>query len=207
MCIARCTRCLGITLVPLAVVSMLANTLLLFPDLQIQYLLEGHVTKYAIWVPGLWASGFLVLLVARAFISSGSKKDCCGFRSEMLCSFMYVAIAVAGASFCFLMSGTGLAEGPLCKFNVTLSNGNQSQVWGTPLELKNSRDKSYLFDQSRWEGVCEEPRGVVLWNMVLFSVLMASSGLQAVICAVQAINAVLGLVCGPGFRKNKVGPM
>lgn len=60
MCVSQCSRCVGFTLVPLAIICMLANVLLLFPDLQTKYLLEGHVTSEARWSTGIWASGVLV---------------------------------------------------------------------------------------------------------------------------------------------------
>lgn len=51
---------MGVSLVPMAFVCMLANGLLLLPDLKAHYLLDGHVTREARWGTGLWASGFLV---------------------------------------------------------------------------------------------------------------------------------------------------
>uniref|UniRef100_W5MUA5 Transmembrane 4 L six family member 19 n=1 Tax=Lepisosteus oculatus TaxID=7918 RepID=W5MUA5_LEPOC len=196
MCIARCGKALGILLIPLALVSMLANTLLLFPNLQSRYLREGHITKYATLGTGLWASGLLVLPAARVFITSSHKKGRCGFRSEMLCSILYAVIAMAGATLCFVTSGTALVEGPLCKYNETYSNGTQEQVWGTPLEHKTPSPSS-------WEEVCLEPQGVVLWNVVLFSTLLASSGTQALLCIIQVLNAILGFLCGPDIKHNK----
>lgn len=63
MCVSQCSRCVGFTLVPLAIICILANVLLLFPDLQTKYLLEGHVTSEARWSTGIWASGVLVRML------------------------------------------------------------------------------------------------------------------------------------------------
>ncbi|KAJ8410648.1 hypothetical protein AAFF_G00186050 [Aldrovandia affinis] len=201
MCVARCSQCVGTALVPLAILSMVANALLLFPNLQTRYLLEGHVTREAKWGTGLWASGFLVILAARGFVSSSSKKGCCGFRAEMLFQVGYSCVALAAAGFCFLVSGTGLAQGPLC-----LHNGTQGLNWEVPLRRQLTRDRIYLFEPERWAPACVDPQGVVLWNVVLFSLLMATSGIQGLLCAAHILNALLGIICGPGFCKNKVGP-
>ncbi|KAJ8368122.1 hypothetical protein SKAU_G00081500 [Synaphobranchus kaupii] len=201
MCVARCSRCMGVSLVPLAILSMVANALLLFPNLQTRYLLEGHVTREATWGTGLWASGFLVLLAARGFVSSSSKTGCCVFRAEMLCQVGYSCIALAAAGTCFLVSGTGLVEGPLC-----LHNGTQGPNWEVPLKRRLVRDRNYLYERDQWASACLEPQGVVLWNVVLFSLLMATSGIQVLLCAAHTLNALLGILCGPGFHNNKVGP-
>lgn len=60
MCVGHCSRCVGTALIPIAVVCMVANVLLLFPDMKSQYLTESHVTREAMWGSGIWASGLLV---------------------------------------------------------------------------------------------------------------------------------------------------
>ncbi|XP_028824977.1 transmembrane 4 L6 family member 1 isoform X2 [Denticeps clupeoides] len=201
MCVARCSRCVGWALVVLAIVSMLANALLLFPNLEYSFLLERHVTREALFGTGLWASGLLMLLAAHSILSASSKGGCCGFRTAMLRQVAYSCLACAATALCFWVSATGLVHGPLC-----LHNGTQGLVWDTPLFRRNISEKVYLFDTRRWAGACVEPRGVVLWNVVLFSVLGVTSGLQAVLCAAHVLNALLGMVCGPGFGNNKVVP-
>uniref|UniRef100_A0A672KCQ9 Uncharacterized protein n=1 Tax=Sinocyclocheilus grahami TaxID=75366 RepID=A0A672KCQ9_SINGR len=62
MCTGHCSRSVGMALIPTAIVCMLANALLLFPDLKYQYLTENHVTREAMWCSGIWASGLLVSL-------------------------------------------------------------------------------------------------------------------------------------------------
>uniref|UniRef100_A0A8C8MGS6 Uncharacterized protein n=1 Tax=Oncorhynchus tshawytscha TaxID=74940 RepID=A0A8C8MGS6_ONCTS len=176
MCVASCSRCVGVSLVPMAFVCMLANGLLLLPDLQARYLLDGHVTREARWGTGLWASGFL-----------------------MLCQVGCSCVALAAAVFCCLVSATGLVQGPLC-----LHNSTQGLAWEMPLKPQKSGDPIYLFDRTLWPAACEEPRNVVQWNVVLFSVLMATSGLQAVLCAAHTINAILGIIFGPRFCKNQI---
>ncbi|MFT7819143.1 transmembrane 4 L6 family member 5-like [Arapaima gigas] len=195
MCITRCSRFVGVSLVPMAILCMVANTLLLFPNLETRYLLEHHVTREAVWSSGLWASGLLVLLAARSFMSSSLRKGCCSFRMEMLGQVCYSCLALMAAGFCFLVSSTGLVEGPLC-----LHNSTEGAVWDKPLQGQRG---SYLSVQVSWVSLCEEPQGVVLWNVVLFSVLMALSGMQILLCAAQTLNTMLGLFCGHTFGRNK----
>ncbi|XP_063060325.1 transmembrane 4 L6 family member 1 [Engraulis encrasicolus] len=200
MCVARCSRCLGWTLVPMATICMVANLLLLFPDLKTKYLVESHLTSEARWATGVWASGVVILVAARAFISSGNKTGCCGFRAAMVCQAGYTCVAVAAAGFCFLTCGKGLVQGPLCLYNST-----RGPTWGTPFFPDNSK-RLYVYDPERWDSACIEPRNVVLWNVSLFTVLMTISGIQAILCTVNIINSLLGMLCGPGFGINKVTP-
>lgn len=51
-----------------------------------------------------------------------------------------------------------------------------------------------------------EPRNVVVWNVVLFSVMGGVSGLQTLLCTANILNTLLGLVLGHGFCHNKVPP-
>lgn len=49
-----------------------------------------------------------------------------------------------------------------------------------------------------------EPKNVVEWNVILFSVMGGVSGLQTLLCAANIMNTLLGLVVGRGFCHNKV---
>lgn len=64
MCVSWWLRCTGLALIPLALVCALSNILLLLPELQTHFLLDGHVTREATWGSGLWGS-FLVRHRAR----------------------------------------------------------------------------------------------------------------------------------------------
>ncbi|XP_030007156.1 transmembrane 4 L6 family member 4 [Sphaeramia orbicularis] len=201
MCVSRCLRCVGISLVPMAMACMLSNLLLLFPGLSVHFLLEGHVTREATWATGLWGSGLLVLLGAKAFVQSSKTQGCWAFRSQMFCQMFYSVLCLLAAGFCCLVSATGLVQGPLC-----LYESGSGPTWGVPLRPSPDRDAGYLYNSSLWSGVCVEPRGVVQWNLVLFSVQALVSGLQVVLCGSNLLNSVLGLILGPGFGHNKVSP-
>ncbi|XP_044058473.1 transmembrane 4 L6 family member 5 isoform X1 [Siniperca chuatsi] len=202
MCVSRCLQCVGVSLVPMAIVCMLSNILLLLPELKIHFLLEGHVTREATWATGLWGSGFLVLLGARAFVLSSKTRGCCAFRSEMLCQMVYSCVCLLAAGICCLVSATGLSQGPLCLYNST-----SGSTWGVPLQPLPNRHAGYLYNRTMWSGVCLEPRGVVPWNVVLFSVMGGSSGLQTLLCGANILNSLLGLILGQGFCHNKVIPV
>uniref|UniRef100_A0A671S5U1 Si:dkey-83h2.3 n=1 Tax=Sinocyclocheilus anshuiensis TaxID=1608454 RepID=A0A671S5U1_9TELE len=162
MCTGHCSRSVGMALIPTAIVCMLANALLLFPDLKYQYLTENHVTREAMW--------YLILI---------------DNMIKVLRKLGYACLVILAAGLCFVVSGTGLALGPLCLHNST-------------------DEKLYLYAPERWPSACVEPRGVVIWNMVLFSVLMVASGLELVFCVLHLLTALLEFMCGPKFCKNKV---
>lgn len=62
MCVSRCLHCVGLSLIPMAIICLVCNSLLLFPNLKANFLLEGHVTAEATWGTGFWGSGFVVCL-------------------------------------------------------------------------------------------------------------------------------------------------
>ncbi|XP_039985954.1 transmembrane 4 L6 family member 5 isoform X2 [Xiphias gladius] len=201
MCVSRCLQCVGVSLVPMAIICMLSNILLLLPELKIHFLLEGHVTREATWATGLWGSGFLVLLGARAFVQSSRTRGCCAFRSQMLCQMVYSFVCLLAAGSCCLVSATGLSQGPLCLYNTSAG-----PTWGVPLQPQPDH-LGYLYNSTLWSGVCLQPHAVVQWNVVLFSVMGGASGLQIVLCAANILNSLLGLILGQGFCRNKVSPV
>uniref|UniRef100_A0A7N6AIH7 Uncharacterized protein n=1 Tax=Anabas testudineus TaxID=64144 RepID=A0A7N6AIH7_ANATE len=178
MCVSRCLRCVGMSLVAMAMVCILSNILLMFPDLNIHFLLDGHVTIQAIWATGVWGSGFLVCTLDTGYICY-KNTTCCWCQMKTRTSLL-------GAFICCIFSVTGLVQGPLCLYNST-----SGQIWGVPLS-----HWTYLYNRTVWSGICLEPRNVVQWNMVLFSVMGAVSGLQIVLCAANMLNSMLGMILG-----------
>ncbi|EMP28646.1 Transmembrane 4 L6 family member 1 [Chelonia mydas] len=79
MCVGKCTRILGPCLIALGVLSIAANVLLLFPSWMWSYLKEGHITKQAMQVPGVWGGGIIVLLAATQITAVGWR---CGRSSD-----------------------------------------------------------------------------------------------------------------------------
>lgn len=62
-------------------------------------------------------------------------------------------------------------------------------------------NSTYLTDHSLWRE-CIEPKNVVQFNIGLFGTLMATSGLQALLCVIQMINGFFGCLCGTCNKKE-----
>uniref|UniRef100_A0A8C8VDR3 Transmembrane 4 L6 family member 19 n=1 Tax=Pelusios castaneus TaxID=367368 RepID=A0A8C8VDR3_9SAUR len=198
MCVGKCTRILGPCLTALAVLSITANVLLLFPSWRWSYMKDGLITKQAKQMPGVWGGGVMVsgltplpsfpfpsACVDRTFrgdtgprfggsISSGWDIGL-DLDSRMFLSIILSGLALLGSAACFIMSGVGLTDGPLCLYNQT---GN------------------YLYDQSLWNSVCLEPPNIVSWNVYFFSVLLVISVFEMVLASLQIINGFFGCLCG-----------
>lgn len=54
---------------------------------------------------------------------------------------------------------------------------------------------SFLTDSSIWIQ-CLEPAHVVEWNIILFSILIALSGLQVIICLIRVVIQLSKILCG-----------
>ncbi|XP_069583721.1 transmembrane 4 L6 family member 1 [Ranitomeya imitator] len=190
MCFGKCAKCIGYFLLILAVLSIVANILLYFPNGETKYAREAHLSRYVWFFEGIGGAGLLMLLPAFVFIGL-EEEDCCGCCGHRTCgrscamlgSVVAALIGVAGAGYCVIISALGLTEGPLC-----LSNG----VWTYPFAGSNS---NYLADHSTWSQ-CTEPTNVVVWNVTLFSILLGLSGIEVILCVIQVINGLIGGICG-----------
>lgn len=60
MCFGRCARCVGYKLVILALLCIVANTLLYFPNGETRFASEHHLSKYVECLHGILGGGFLV---------------------------------------------------------------------------------------------------------------------------------------------------
>uniref|UniRef100_A0A8C4YQM2 Transmembrane 4 L six family member 19 n=1 Tax=Gopherus evgoodei TaxID=1825980 RepID=A0A8C4YQM2_9SAUR len=166
-CARKCTRILGPCLIALGVLSIAANVLLLFPSWTWSYVKEGRITKQAMQVPGVWGGGIIMFL-----------------------SIVLSGLALLGSTACFILSGVGLTNGPLCLYNQT-----EVLQWDYPFSLS-SRAQNYLYDPSLWNSVCIEPPNVVAWNIYFFSVLLVISVVEMVLASLQVINGFFGCLCG-----------
>ncbi|XP_034034507.1 transmembrane 4 L6 family member 4 isoform X2 [Thalassophryne amazonica] len=190
MCTGQCSRCIAITLYPLAVLSIICNIVLFFPGGDVKYAKDGHITEEVKYMGGVFGGGLLVLLPALYMHLTGLK-GCCGNRCGMLLSIVFAAVGVAGAIYSFIVALLGLINGPLCEV---------AFVWITPFK---DRDESYL-NNKYWWSTCSNPKDVVQFNIGLFATLLATSCLQGVLCAIQMINGLFGCLCG---TCNKEGPL
>ncbi|NXF11194.1 T4S1 protein, partial [Smithornis capensis] len=218
MCVGKCSRIVGPCLLALGVLSMAANILLLFPGGASKYLLEGHISRHALAVPGVWGGGIPVLLAATHITALGWRcTGCSGCGTPQLIlgvppgapqafiSTVLSKLAFLGAAACFVLSGVGLTNGPLCFYNASEHGLGHGAIWHYPFPDTSSivhllpspphRAKIYLYNWHTWS-ICLEPEGIVAWNVVLFSLLLLISVAEMALTFLQIINGCLGCLCG-----------
>ncbi|XP_010776300.1 LOW QUALITY PROTEIN: transmembrane 4 L6 family member 4-like [Notothenia coriiceps] len=192
MCSGSFSKCLGISLMPLAIVCVLCNILLFFPGGK--PVEKEHITEQVWYFGGILGSGVLMIFPALVFLGSAKTMTCCGccgnesWRAEfaMLSSILFAAVGVAGAGYSVIVSAVAINEGPQCvvKYNETVP------IWDTPFS-----NGDYLSNNTIWLK-CVEPPGVVPWHLSLFSVLLVMGLIQMALCAVQVVNGLLACLCG-----------
>ncbi|PNJ72832.1 TM4SF1 isoform 4 [Pongo abelii] len=91
MCYGKCARCIGHSLVGLALLCIAANILLYFPNGETRYASENHLSRFVWFFSGIVGGGLL-----------------------MLSSVLAALIGIAGSGYCVIVAALGLAEGPLC---------------------------------------------------------------------------------------------
>uniref|UniRef100_A0A672VAQ1 Transmembrane 4 L six family member 19 n=1 Tax=Strigops habroptila TaxID=2489341 RepID=A0A672VAQ1_STRHB len=205
MCVGTCSRIVGPCLLVLGTLSVAANILLLFPGGASKYLMEGHISKHAKAVPGIWGGGIIVSTAActKSFLMLGWRcTGCsdCGTRRNAFISAVLSKLALLGAAACFVFSGVGLTNGPLCFYNASEHGRRHGTLWGYPFL---DAGKNYLYDRRTWS-TCLEPEGIVAWNVVLFSLLLLISAAEMVLASFQILNGCLGCLCG--FCDGKKSP-
>uniref|UniRef100_A0A8C6Y1K9 Transmembrane 4 L six family member 4 n=1 Tax=Naja naja TaxID=35670 RepID=A0A8C6Y1K9_NAJNA len=190
MCCGGCAKCLGVILIPLSILCVLANILLFFPGGTIE--IGDHISDEVWYFGGILGSGVLMVFPALVFLGLKNNDCCgccgnesCGKRFAMFSSIIFAAVGIVGAGYNFAVSVVALNRGPKC--NTDTSN---SSHWVYPF---NSGD--YLGDHSLWTA-CQSPKSIVPWNLTLFSLLLLMSGIQLILCAIQAINGLFGAICG-----------
>nr|XP_045744145.1 transmembrane 4 L6 family member 5 [Mirounga angustirostris] len=195
MCTGKCSRFVGLSLIPLSLTCIVANTLLLVPQGKTTWTNTRDLSLQVWLMAGFLGGGLMVLCPGIAAVRAGGKgccgAGCCGNRCRMLRSIFSSAVGVLGAIYCLSVSGAGLRIGPKCLMD---------RRWDYHF-----RDTagSYLQNRTLWD-LCVEPPGVVSWHVTLFSLLVAASCLEMVLCGVQLVNATLGVLCGD-CRKKEVG--
>ncbi|KAM6064934.1 transmembrane 4 L6 family member 19 isoform 6-T8 [Theristicus caerulescens] len=135
MCVGKCSRIVGPCLLALGMLSVAANILLLFPGGTSKYLVEGHISKHAKAMPGVWGGGITVLLAATHITAVGWRcAGCsdCGTRHNAFISAVLSKLALLGAAACFVLSGVGLTNGPLCFYNASEHGHGHGTLWGYP---------------------------------------------------------------------------
>ncbi|KAI1893977.1 hypothetical protein AGOR_G00129210 [Albula goreensis] len=192
MCTGTCARCTGALLFPLGLCAIIANILLFFPNGEV--LETENITGYVWFFHGIVGGGILVFLPALVMKAAGGE-GCCANRCGMMVSMVMSVLGAAGALFCMIVSALGLRDGPLCR----ISDGTFDYPF-----LNQTQTDSYLLNQTMW-AECEWPENVVLWNVTLFSILLALGTVEALLCLFQVLNSLLGCLCGTCLRKRQTG--
>ncbi|NWI20631.1 T4S1 protein, partial [Crypturellus soui] len=212
MCVGRCTRIVGPCLLALSTLSIAANVLLLFPGWAWKYLAEGHITKEAKAMPGVWGGGITVsslvdtcLASVRVYWRAFSPRACDPvFPPQVFLSIVLSMLALLGSAASFIMSGVGLTNGPLCLYNTSDNELDHGPRWGYPFMDPHSQTfdsrisiqtENYLNNWSLWS-TCLEPVGIVTWNVCFFSILLLVSASEMVLASLQIINGCFGSLCG-----------
>ncbi|NWU96286.1 T4S4 protein, partial [Upupa epops] len=187
MCTGDCARCLGITLIPLAVLCTLANILLFFPGGKVAEE-KDHISREVFFFGGILGSGVLMIFPVMVFLGLKTNDCCgccgnesCGKRFAMFSSIIFAAVGLVGAGYCFSTSSFAINRGPQCY------TGTE---WTYPFQ-----DGDYLSNHSLWSK-CKSPENIVPWHLTLFSLLLIMSGIQAVLCGIQVVNGLFGTICG-----------
>ncbi|XP_038673387.1 transmembrane 4 L6 family member 4 [Scyliorhinus canicula] len=190
MCYGKCARCLGITLIPLALTCIILNTLLFFPNGETGYNTPEQLAETVWCFSGIIGSGLLMVFPILVFMGM-ENNDCCGCCGNENCgkrfanfsSILFAGVGVAGAAYCFIVSAVGLNTGPKC---TTINNNNFTYPFV---------EGDYLGDHSMWD-VCIKPPNIVTWHVTMFSLLLVTSGVQLVLCGIQVVNGLVGFICG-----------
>lgn len=195
MCSGGFAKCLGICLIPLAIVCILCNILLFFPGGEIVDM--DHITIQVFYLGGIVGSGVLMIFPALVFLGLKNNDCCgccgnesCGRRFAMLSSILFAAVGVLGAGYSVIVSAVSINHGPLCQ-TIQYSNSSITNLtWSYPFENGN-----YLKNPDLWK-VCLGPGDIINWHLSLFSILLVMGLIQVALCAVQVVNGLLGALCG-----------
>ncbi|XP_041926047.1 transmembrane 4 L6 family member 5 [Alosa sapidissima] len=192
MCTGKCAKCIAVVLYPLALISIICNILLFFPDWKTEYAQSDSnivtLTPEVTYMGGLLGGGIMVLVPAIHIHLTG-KVGCCANRCGMFLSIGFAALGVVGALYSMSVAALGLSKGPICRY-WSIENPIFGQ-WGRPFD----NNGTYLSNPDSWK-LCLEPENVVEFNVALFAVLLATACLELGLCGFQMVNGLFGCLCG-----------
>uniref|UniRef100_A0A673CI54 Transmembrane 4 L six family member 4 n=1 Tax=Sphaeramia orbicularis TaxID=375764 RepID=A0A673CI54_9TELE len=120
MCSGGFAKCLGICLIPLAILCVLCNILLFFPGGTVVD--TTYITTEAFYFGGIVGSGVLMIFPALVFLGLKNNDCCgccgnesCGRRFAMLSSILFAAVGVLGAGYSVIVSAIAMDRGPRCR--------------------------------------------------------------------------------------------
>ncbi|XP_067827949.1 transmembrane 4 L6 family member 1-like isoform X2 [Heptranchias perlo] len=197
MCTGKCAKCIGAALFPLAFLCIVANLFLFFPDFKVEYVEDpSKITPEVLYLGGIIGGGIMILFPAVHIHATGSG-GCCTNRCGMFLSILFAAFGALGSGYCLIISILGLVNGPMCEV--------KNQNWTKPFLGSSEDEQSYLFYPETWSK-CTNPANVVLFNVVLFSLLIAFSTIELILCTLQMVNGLFGCLCGT-CGKRRAGPV
>ncbi|XP_061767895.1 transmembrane 4 L6 family member 1-like [Nerophis ophidion] len=193
MCTGACSKVIAVPIYVLALVSIICNIMLFFPDFDTKYAAEDQygekrITEEVKYMGGLIGGGIMAVIPA-IHIHLTSSGKCCANRCGMFLSIGFAAVGVVGAVYSLSVAALGLSNGPLCYWT---NQQNPIPNWGVPFANSTA---SYLSDKEMWKW-CLIPENVVEFNVGLFSTLLVAGSLQLVLCSIQMINGLFGCICG-----------
>ncbi|XP_069071531.1 transmembrane 4 L6 family member 18 [Pleurodeles waltl] len=187
----RCGDWLSFSLIPPAVCCMAANILLYFPNGDSTYASANSLTEYVWFFEGICFSGVMMLIIA-ALLLTVEQYTCftcccypnkgCNPRCSRAGSPIIALLGVTFSGYCLIISSLALSQGPFC-----------STITGWTYPFKDTPG-SYLTNSSLWLQ-CLKPYYVVEWNIILFSILIALSAFQVIVCFIKAIIELRILLC------------
>uniref|UniRef100_A0A673G6T8 Transmembrane 4 L6 family member 5-like n=1 Tax=Sinocyclocheilus rhinocerous TaxID=307959 RepID=A0A673G6T8_9TELE len=189
MCTGKCSKFIGICLYPLALLSIICNIFLFFPDFQTIYSKEEAEGLYRLtdeikYMGGVVGGGILVLIPAIHIHSTG-RQGCCSNRCGMFLSIIFAAVGVAGALYSGIIAVVGLIRGPVCMYE-----NEWSVVFRNEYLLKKFIERN------------REPENIVVFNIALFSALLVAACLELLLCGFQVLNGLFGCICGTCNHKE-----
>uniref|UniRef100_A0A4W4HHV2 Transmembrane 4 L six family member 4 n=1 Tax=Electrophorus electricus TaxID=8005 RepID=A0A4W4HHV2_ELEEL len=197
MCSGNFAKCLGITLIPLAILSFLCNILLLFPGGKPAEN-NDDITDEVWYFGGILGSGILMIFPALVFLGLKTNNCCgccgnesCGTRCAMFFSIIFAGVGLVGAGYSFIVSALAINHGPKCLINGTFTY---------PFT-----DGDYLSNHTMWDA-CEGPSDIVTWHLTLFSMLLIMGLVQVVLCGFQVINGLIGTIFGDCSKQEVTVP-
>ncbi|XP_073437182.1 transmembrane 4 L6 family member 18 [Dendrobates tinctorius] len=192
MFLKNCSEYSIIAVIPLAVWSIVVNILLYFPNGENTYAANNQLTNYVWYFQGICFGGIMMIILSIVLLLVDFYKcssTCCAgkhvyrMHCSRLGSAVFALLGVLFSGYSLIISSLGLSQGPYCKTQTGWSYPFLNTAGG------------YLVDYSSWSQ-CLEPSKVVEWNIILFSILIALSALQVIICFCKAIHDCMIALCG-----------
>ncbi|XP_037695706.1 transmembrane 4 L6 family member 1-like [Choloepus didactylus] len=191
MCSEKGSRCTGTLLLTLAITAVIANLLLYFPNGQA--LEPDKITDLVWFFHGFLGAGLLVMVPALMLLR-GDGEGYCAHRCGMLFPVLLATQGTMGAIYCVVISSLGLLCGPFCD----IGGGNYTYPF-----RNDTLEGNYLFNQPTW-ATCQAPENIVLWNVVLFSILLGIGTVEAVLCLSHIVSGLCSICCGTCVHKGQV---